>query len=704
MVTKDRRDFLKTLAGTAGATLAMNMLPESIRKALAIEANSATGTIKDVEHIVVFMQENRSFDHYLGHLSGVRGYNDRFPVTLPNGLPVWFQPRKEDQTKTIAPFRYDTTQPGVNAQCIGGLPHTWATTHGAINGGKADQWAVQKTNMTMGYHTRADIPFHYALADAFTVCDHYFCSIPGNTHPNRMYLMTGMVDPVSTGGGPLLDNTDYIDNQFDTTQIPPFSWTTYPERLETAGISWRIYQQGTGFDNFTGNYGTNMLSCFANFVNAPVGTPLHDKGMTARTIAQLKADVQANALPQVSWLLPPAAYSEHPRFTPLYGAEYVASILDALTSNPEVWSKTVLFIMYDENDGLFDHMVPPQPPTVAGSGLSTVNIDLERHDHVTATQTTYTADTLPYGLGPRVPMTVVSPWTKGGFVCSQVFDHTSVLQFIEQRFGVMEPNISPWRRAICGDLTAAFNFASPDATLPTLPDTSGYISSADAQCLLTNITAPAAGTQTAILAQETGVRRARAVPYELHVNGQYNPANSKYSISFANSGKQGANFWVYSADPTVAPRRYTVEAGKQLSDAWALDTNSHYQLSVYGPNGYFRRLAGNAVADNTAGAEVVTCYDVSNGNLFLTLHNAGTTALTFTVADQAYGQGSRQHTVAPGASFEDAWDLSCAASWYDLLVTVGGQAGYQRRIAGHVETGAASTSDPAMTAPVLTAI
>ena len=366
MATHSRRDFLKFSAGLAGATAATALLPESIRKALAIEPNTVTGTIQDVQHIVVFMQENRSFDHYLGHLSGVRGYNDRFPVTLPNGKPVWFQPRQEDTSSVIAPFRYDTTNPGVNAQCIGGLPHTWATTHGAIDNGRADQWAVQKSNMTMGYHVRDDIPFHYALADAFTVCDNYFCSIPGNTHPNRMYLMTGMVDPLGTGGGPLLDNTDYIDNQFDKIKLPPFNWTTYPERLEKAGISWQIYQQGTGFDNFTGNYGTNMLACFNNFVNAPAGSSLQTRGMSTRPITQLKADVQANALPQVSWLLPPAAYSEHPKFTPLYGAYYLSTILDALTSNPDVWSKTVLLIMYDENDGFFDHVVPPSAPTLPG--------------------------------------------------------------------------------------------------------------------------------------------------------------------------------------------------------------------------------------------------------------------------------------------------------------------------------------------------
>ncbi len=704
MALHSRRDFLKFSAGLAGATAATALLPESIRKALAIEPNTVTGTIQDVEHIVVFMQENRSFDHYLGHLSGVRGYNDRFPVTLPNGKPVWFQPRQEDPASVIAPFRYDTTDPGVNAQCIGGLPHTWATTHGAIDNGRADQWAVQKSNMTMGYHVRDDIPFHYALADAFTVCDNYFCSIPGNTHPNRMYLMTGMVDPLGTGGGPLLDNTDYIDNPFDKIQLPPFSWTTYPERLEKAGISWQIYQQGTGFDNFTGNYGTNMLACFSNFVNAPAGSSLQMRGMSTRPITQLKADVQANALPQVSWLLPPAAYSEHPKFTPLYGAYYLSTILDALTSNPDVWSKTVLLVMYDENDGFFDHVVPPSAPTLPGSGMSTVDVSLERHDVVTATQTgTYTADNLPYGLGPRVPMFVVSPWSKGGFVCSQVFDHTSVLQFIEKRFGVMETNISPWRRAICGDLTSALDFSKSDATLPALPSTQAYVAQADLQCSrASSQTAPASTAQQVVTAQEPGTRPARALPYELHVTGQLQAQG--YVLTFANTGTQGAHFWVHTGDATAMPRRYTVEAGKQLTDTWALDANGNYLVSVWGPNGYFRRFAGSAAADAGAKPEITPCYDVANGDVYVTIANAGTAALTVTATDVAYGGAPRTLTIPAGQRVEAHWDLSCSSQWYDLQFAVAGNAGWTRRIAGHVETGKASVTDPAAVAPTITAI
>jgi len=275
-----------------------------------------------------------------------------------------------------------------------------------------------------------------------------------------MYLMTGMIDPTGAGGGPLLDNNDIVD----VPKLPPFTWTTYPERLEAAGISWQVYQQGLDFtDDYEGNYGTNVLANFQKFIDAPEGSSLKNRGMSIRRLDALAADVQANRLPQVSWIQPPAIFSEHPSFMPGYGANYTARILDALTANPEVWSKTVLFIMYDENDGFFDHVVPPMPPTPVLPGKSTVDVAAEIHDVVNpAHQPLYTADNLPYGLGPRVPMTVVSPWSKGGFVCSQVFDHTSVIRFIEARFGVHEPNISAWRRAVCGDLTSALDFTARD--------------------------------------------------------------------------------------------------------------------------------------------------------------------------------------------------------------------------------------------------
>jgi phospholipase C len=708
MTSNSRRRFLQTVATSAGAAAALTVFPDSIRKALAIPASHRSGSINDVEHIVVFMQENRSFDHYMGHMRGVRGYNDRFPIPLPNGKPVWFQPSKEDATKPVLPFHLNTQT--TSAQCVGDLDHSWYKTHAAIDAGRYDQWPANKTDMTMGYHLRSDIPFHYALADAFTVCDAYFCSLPGPTHPNRSYLMTGTVDPTGTLGGPLLDNNDFVDGD-GPPQYQLLSWTTYPERLEAAGISWQIYQQGlTGADPLNGNYGTNILQNFTNIINAPQGSSLQQRANAVRTLDDLKADVLANKLPQVSWLCPPAAYSEHPKYTPAYGAEYTSQILDALTANPEVWSKTVLFIMYDENDGFFDHVVPPQPPTSRSQGLSTVTTDGELHTVVNPGRGgSYTADGLPYGLGPRVPMTVVSPWTKGGFVCSQVFDHTSVIRFIETRFGVMEPNITPWRRAVCGDLTTAFDFRTPDAQMPTLPDTSNYKTIADNQCATQPApTVPA--VPGVIDPQEPGTRFARALPYELHVNGQVDADRKQFALHFANTGSQGAHFYVYSTNRTDGPWRYTVEAGKTLRETFDLSTTAGvYAFTVYGPNGFVREFAGNASQSKGGGLfnkpahpEVVAQYDVANGNVFLKFSSQGGGFAKLSVIDNAYGAQPRHVIVPPLGSIEEPWILAASHHWYDLTVTSNDDSSFIRRLAGHVENGHTSISDPAAVAPVTT--
>ncbi|HEY1610359.1 MAG TPA: phospholipase C, phosphocholine-specific [Paraburkholderia sp.] len=708
MTSTSRRRFLQTVASSGAAAAAMSVFPESIRNALAIPANSRTGTIQDVEHIVVFMQENRSFDHYFGHLRGVRGYNDRFPIPLASGQPVWYQPSKENPANPIVPFHLNTLT--TSAQCVGDLDHSWYPTHYAINNGAMNQWPANKTDMTMGYYLRSDIPFHYALADAFTVCDAYYCSMPGPTHPNRAYLMTGMVDPSGTMGGPLLDNNDYVDGD-GPPKYQLLSWTTYPERLQAAGVSWQIYQQGiNGNDPLNGNYGTNILQNFVNFIDAQPGSPLYQRAQTVRTIADLKQDVLANQLPQVSWLLPPAAYSEHPSYTPAYGAEYTSQILDALTSNPEVWSKTVLFVMYDENDGFFDHLVPPQPATTAAQGKSTVSVEGEIHNVVNpARGGSYTADGLPYGLGSRVPMTIVSPWTKGGFVCSQVFDHTSVIRFIEQRFGVSEPNITAWRRAVCGDLTTAFDFRTPDVSMPALPDTSNYMTIADNQCATQPApTVPA--TPGMVVPQESGIRYARALPYELHVNSVVNPKQNTLELTFANTGRQGAHFYVYATNRTDGPWRYTVEAGKTLSDTYELSsTNGVYAFEVFGPNGYVRRFSGNATPAQSAATghghapqpEVSAQYDSANGNVVLTFANTGGGAARLSVTDNAYGALARPVVVPAGARIAETWVLATSHHWYDLSVANRDDSTFLRRLAGHVENGRPSISDPAAVAPVM---
>ncbi|MFD5700524.1 phosphocholine-specific phospholipase C, partial [Streptomyces lasiicapitis] len=462
----NRRRFMQLAGGTA----AFSVLSESIGRAATLPARRRSRSIQDVEHIVVLMQENRSFDHYFGTMKGVRGFGDPRPVTLPSGKPVWHQ---AGGGKEVLPFHPDADDLGM--QFIAGLDHDWAGGHKAFNNGAYDQWIPAKSERTMAYLTRGDIPFHYALADAFTVCDAYHCSFIGATDPNRYYMLTGHTGNDGKGGGPVLGN-----------QEAGYGWTTYAERLQQAGVEWKVYQDiGDGLDAagkwgwiedaYRGNYGDNSLLYFNTFRGAKPGDPLFDKARTGTNAKagdglfdRLTADVKADKLPQISWIAAPEAFTEHPNWPVNYGAWYIAKVLDALTSNPEVWSKTAVFITYDENDGYFDHIVPPYVPSSANQGLSTVDTKLDWFPG----NAQYAAG--HYGLGQRVPMVVVSPWSTGGFVCSQVLDHTSIIRFMENRFGVHEPNISPWRRAVCGDLTAAFDFTGKDTDPADLPDTAAY--------------------------------------------------------------------------------------------------------------------------------------------------------------------------------------------------------------------------------------
>jgi phospholipase C len=699
MTSTSRRDFLRAAAQAAGAAAAMGALPAGIRNALAIPANDATRSINDIEHIVILMQENRSFDHYFGTLRGVRGYGDRQTIHLPNGKSVWYQPLQKD-TGYVLPFRPSASDLGM--QFLQDLPHDWTTTQIAWNGGRYDQWIAAKGTTTMAYLTRDDIPFHYQLADAFTICDAYHCSGLMPTDPNRYYMWTGWVGNDGKGGGPVIDNAE-----------AGYSWRTYPEVLEAAGVSWKIYQDiGTGLNAagswgwtqnaYIGNYGDNSLLYFNQYRNAQPGSPLYEKARTGTNVAVgggyfdvLKHDVQNDTLPQVSWIVAPEAYSEHPNWPANYGAWYVDQVLQILTSNPEVWSKTALLVTYDENDGFFDHVAPPYAPWSKESGLSTVDTANEYFGG----NATYPAG--PYGLGPRVPMLVVSPWSKGGWVCSETFDHTSIIRFIERRFGhgrnLCEANITAWRKAICGDLTRAFDFAHPNAALPTLPNTSGY-APADRERHPDYVPLPP--LVQAKPKQELGVRPARALPYELFVRARIDAVASKLRLKFSNSGHAGAAFNVYKTASPDAPRTYTVEPRKHLTDEFALDLDGAYDYAVHGPNGFARRFAGRAVAmsgvtANVAAPEVSESYDVANGNIELHLQNAGEAACEFTIVN-AYDGASEKRRVPGGESADLYVDLRAHHAWYDLHVTVDTDPHFARTLAGHVETGRPSMSDPAL--------
>ncbi|MFJ7077198.1 phosphocholine-specific phospholipase C [Streptomyces sp. NPDC098781] len=676
----NRRRFLQL----AGATTAFTALSSSIQRAAALPANHRTGSIEDVEHIVVLMQENRSFDHYFGALRGVRGFGDPRPVAHDNGKSIWHQ---SNGTKDILPFHPDADDLGM--QFLEGLPHGWNDGQQAYNGGKYDKWIPAKGTTTMAYLTRDDIPFHYALADAFTVCDAYHCSFIGSTDPNRYYMWTGYTGNDGTGGGPVLGNDEL-----------GYGWTTYPERLEQAGISWKLYQDiGDGLDAagswgwiddaYRGNYGDNSLLYFNKYREAKPGDPWYDKARTGTDVKngdgyfdQLKADVKAGKLPQISWIAAPEAFTEHSNWPSNYGAWYIAQVLDALTSNPEVWSKTALFITFDENDGFFDHVVPPLPPKDASKGKSTVDVSLDL----------YKGDSKrpagPYGLGPRVPMLVVSPWSKGGYVCSETLDHTSILRFMERRFGVKETNISPWRRTICGDLTSAFDFSRKDSRPAALPETDEYEPQDRERHPDYRPTPPA---DPDMPRQERGLRRSRPLKYVPHVDGSVDAAAGKFTLSFASGAKAGAAFHVTSGNRTDGPWMYTTEAGKGIADTWnSVYSGGSYDLTVHGPAGFVRYFKGS---NKAAGAEVTARH--RGDDIELTFSNRTTANIRLKVAN-GYGGRPTTVTVRAGATERRTFDLATSRRWYDLTVTSETDPAFLRRFAGRVETGQPGVSDPAI--------
>ncbi|MFF0205620.1 phosphocholine-specific phospholipase C [Streptomyces sp. NPDC005017] len=676
----NRRRFLQV----AGATTAFTALSSSIERAAALPANHRCGTIEDVEHIVVLMQENRSFDHYFGKLRGVRGFGDPHPVRLDNGKSVWHQ---SDGTREVLPFHPEADDLGM--QFLEGLPHGWTDGQQAYNGGDYDKWLPAKGTTTMAYLTREDIPFHYALADAFTVCDAYHCSFIGSTDPNRYYMWSGHTGNDGKGGGPVLGNDEL-----------GYDWTTYPERLEAAGVSWKVYQDiGDGLDAagswgwisdaYRGNYGDNSLLYFNKYRNAQPGDPWYDKARTGTDVKngdgyfdRLRADVQAGELPQISWIAAPEAFSEHSNWPSNYGAWYIAQVLDALTSNPAVWAKTALFITYDENDGFFDHMLPPLPPRNAAQGRSTADVSLDL----------YPGDSRrpagPYGLGPRVPMLVVSPWSKGGFVCSETLDHTSVIRFMERRFGVGEPNISPWRRAVCGDLTSAFDFSRKDSRPAPLPDTEAY-EPQDRERHPDYRPVPPA--DPSLPRQEPGSRPARPLRYAPAVDAATDPATGRVTLTFASGSRAGAAFWVTGGNRTDGPWTYTTEAGKSLSDTWnTVYSGGSYDLTVHGPNGFLRVFRGPGKA---AGPEVTARH--AGDDLELTFTNEGAATARLKVVD-GYRARPRTVKVRAGATLKVVLGLAASRRWYDLTVTSADDPAFLRRFVGHVENGRAGVSDPAI--------
>ena len=627
-----------------------------IERALGIAPDRRTGTLQDVQHVVILMQENRSFDHYFGTLPGVRGFADPHPAPTLAGDVL----TQVDGAARTRPYALQAEYAS-DAQVGYITPHTWDDAQRAWNDGRMDQWLPAKSRLGMGAYRGAEIPFQTALANAFTLCDAYHCSIHAGTNPNRLFLWTGTNDPQGLAGGPALVNT------FD--RLGPagegYAWTTYPERLHGAGVDWRIYQ------DMADNYHDNPLAGFRQYRRQHVGgnadAPLRDRALSTHTLDDLARDVASGTLPQVSWIIAPTADSEHPEVSsPARGGAYTERVLDILTRNPEVWSRCVFFVTYDENDCFFDHMPPPAPParTADGQsgGLSTVELDGEYHDARRGPSANTPDDPASlhgrgFGLGPRVPMLVVSPWSRGGWVNSQVFDHTSVIRFLEARFGVLEPNISAWRREVAGDLTSAFDFA-----------------------LARN---PGDGKQ----------RRACALPYALDVQGRMAADGGHYRLTLRNQGAAGAVLHVYDRHALEhAPRRYTVGVGSRLDDGWRLHGGGAYDLWLLGPDGLHRQFRGDARDAGMLEARLVPAA----AGVLVRLINRGEEPQPVKL-ESRMGDGwcAMAHVQADGAL-----DLAYGGcqGWYDVEISAPAMPAFGRRLAGRIDASKPGLPDPRLEA------
>jgi phospholipase C len=459
--------------------------------------------------------------------------------------------------------------------------------------------------------------------------------------------MTGMNDPNSTGGGPEIDNSS----------VPPgFTWKTYPEFLQEAGISWKVFF-------VTGDSSDNILPLFKPYKQAAPGNPLYDRARVgysslANLISGFNTQVANNTLPSVSWIIGPGGYTEHPPSSPANGEWFLKQLLDSLGANPEVYKSTVFIFDYDENDGFFDHAMPILPPP--------------------GTPNEYVGN-LPVGLGIRVPALMISPWSRGGRVCSQVFDHTSVIRFLETWTGVIDTNISAWRRQVCGDLTSAFDFAHPNLDYPIIPGVSTVSCPSGS-------TPPVPSPQT-YPTQESGTLTPMPLPYQPNANCALNTAANTFTITMTNSGAASVHFGVYAnAYRTDGPWPFDVNTTNSSSIAFSTAaTAGNYDFSCYGPNGFQRRFAGNLSSDAQR-IEAVSILNPVNGGLKIELDNATASTVTFAVTNGYVANSSVNYNVPAHGTNVVNVGSETNNGFYDVTVTASADAAFVRRFLGRVET------------------
>ncbi|UZD24148.1 phospholipase C, phosphocholine-specific [Algoriphagus halophytocola] len=834
-----RREFLKKAALVTGGASIWSSMPMAVQRAMAIPAAPGT-TFYDAEHVVMLMQENRSFDHCFGTMKGVRGFNDPRAISLPDQNPVWLQPDKNGNR--FAPFRFDIKD--TKATWMSGTPHSWENQVDARNEGKYDGWIEAKRPgkqyydlpLTMGFYSREDLPFYYALADAFTVCDQHFCAALTGTTTNRSYFWTG-----KTHGA---DGEKAKVRNGELTYGKEGTWRTFPELLEDNGVSWKVYQNELSIstelegeaESLLANFTDNNLEWFSQFgvrfhpehylflqkrhqslpseiaelkvkiasnpsnleelekelkekeeglayldvylkkwnaeefeklsersknlhkkaFQTNIGDPNYhqteklayqENGEDRETLIpkgdilhQFRKDVKEGTLPTVTWLVAPQKFSDHPS-APWYGAWYASEVMNILTEDPEVWKKTIFIINYDENDGYFDHVppfVPPNPHEPNGKmsdGLSSVGEFVTAEEELKDGFKPNEARTSPVGLGYRVPLIIASPWSRGGWVNSEVCDITSTIQFLEKFLSkktgkkIEETNISSWRRTVSGDLTSAFRpyndekikHATPvnqeefvkqiyNAKFKNIPTNFIKLTEAEAKKAALNPRDSAVFPK-----QEPGTKPSNGLKYDLHADGELSPDGKNYLITFTaaqeifEKNSLGSAFNVYAPGKYRNPKTkafepvktwaFAVKSGDSFTYEWPVSAfeNGIPHLRVYGPNGFFREFMGNTPTSSLKlSAQAVIKNKKAKDELQLLIRNTSSGNLTVTANDAVYLKLNEEIKLAPGAKKTLKIDTKKSQGWYEINVSTKENPDLKITYAGRLETGKDSISDPQM--------
>ncbi|RMD42635.1 hypothetical protein DV735_g2485, partial [Chaetothyriales sp. CBS 134920] len=425
---------------------------------------ASADSLASIDHVVLFMQENRAFDHYFGTMAGVRGFADPNAQINADGKSVYYQQvdgTLSNDTDYLLPWHLNYLGGDwVEAtQCMVAGSNSYEENQLAYNFGANDHWAVNNTPFSWGYYKREDIPVLFSIAEGWTIGDMYQESVIASTNPNRVSWVSGSINvpgsPQDAGeGGMYIDNNETPGCEEPGLNCYPLEWTTAPEIYEKQGVSWQVYQDTDNFDD-------NPFAWFKQYQEAANDTALYNRGVSFLGLQQFYDDAANGNLPMVSYIVGPTQLSEHTPYSPRDGSWLQQQIVNAVTKGKN-WDKTALFISYDETGGWGDHVVPYHSPE--------------------GTPGEWFED--PYGIfnttvfsGPgfRVPFYIISPWTRGGNVFTERSDHVSQILFIEKWLAakgidVVSDEIPAWRRAHMSDLTAAFDFSSPDTSVPPIPE------------------------------------------------------------------------------------------------------------------------------------------------------------------------------------------------------------------------------------------